>query len=391
MRKGKKSRNKNLLIFVSLIILATSIGTFSYLNAYKNTAENIVSQQTEKVNYPTQYSDRHITQNAIITDSRFKNVATFKKESFLANVLSSIQMNRPAPKSTEPEKGTWLWTPIPDITSSYRDSIISKAKNNGIRNIYLSIDSYLDIYVMPDGTEKEKKKKDFDEVVKNFIKEANKNNITVDAEAGWRNWAEKDNLYKAFATLDYAIEFNKIYAEKFRGFQYDVEPYLLPSYEKNKKTVLRDFVSLINQAVTELNNSELEFSIAIPEFYDGANRETPKFFYGWKFGYTLDHLLHALERRPGSKIIVMSYRNFSSGENGSIEISKNEISEANKHETKIIIAQETGDVLPSYITFFNTSRPYYNEQTKAIEEAFANNKSYNGLATHYINTFLTLE
>jgi hypothetical protein len=87
----------------------------------------------------------------------------------------------------------------------------------------------------------------------------------------------------------------------------------------------------------------------------------------------------------------MSYRNFSEGDNGSIAISKDEISKANKRQSKIIIAQETGDVEPPFITFHNTSRRLYNKQVATIENTFAQNKSYNGTATHYINAFLELK
>jgi hypothetical protein len=83
---------------------------------------------------------------------------------------------------------------------------------------------------MPNGKEKDEAKEKFENILKDFIKEANKNGIKVDAEAGWQNWAEPGNSYKANVVLDYVINFNKRNREKFRGFQYDVEVYLLPKY-----------------------------------------------------------------------------------------------------------------------------------------------------------------
>ena len=87
----------------------------------------------------------------------------------------------------------------------------------------------------------------------------------------------------------------------------------------------------------------------------------------------------------------MSYRNFTKGIDGSIDISKDEINSANEHKTKIIIAQETGDVEPPYITFHNTNKKYFNRQKTELDKAFMLDKSYGGVAIHYINAFLDLK
>ncbi|MFH1178110.1 MAG: hypothetical protein V1711_00065 [bacterium] len=385
-------RKKKWLSLMYVFIGIIGIGSFSLIYTQIVEKESLAEAQKEKsVIYPTQYSDTRITKNAIETDQRFKDLAVLKKESFLASVISSLQTNRPTTEVLQPEKGTWLWTPILDMTPSYWNSIIASAKKNDIRNIYLSIDSYLDIFVMPDGPEKDKKKKAFDNIIESFITTAHKNNMTVDAEAGWRNWAEPGNEYKASAIIDYVLQFNETHAEKLRGFQYDIEPYLLSSYATEKKKVLRNFIDLVNETITRLNNSNLAFSVVIPDFYDGASGEIPRFFYGWSYSYTLNHLLKVLERRPGSTIIVMAYRNFSEGTDGSIDISQEEIKSADEYNTKVIVAQETGDVLPPYVTFYNTSLSRLNTQIQSIEKEFTNHKSYNGIAIHYINALIALE
>lgn len=391
MRRKKSIFPKRALMAFSVLTIST-IGLSSYFllnKAIKQQTVVVVKTENKKAIYPVQYSDKHITQNAIVSDDRFRNIAFFNTDNLLANTVSSVK-NTGVVGTTSPEKGTWLWTPVLDITPKYRSSIISGAKKEGIKNIYLSIDSYLDIYVMGDGKEKELRKKEFDQNIVDFINEAHKNGMTVDAECGWRNWAEKGNEYKAFAILQYTINFNKTHKEKFRGFQYDIEPYLLEAYQKDKTKVLKNFVSLINQTVTKLDKSDLELNVTIPEFYDGVDNETPVFSFAGKTGLTIDHLLSILDRRAGSKIIVMSYRNFAKGPNGSIDISVDEINKANLSKTKVIIAQETGDVLPEYITFYNKTKTYYRKQVFVLENAFIKDKSFGGTATHYVNALLEL-
>lgn len=392
----EKNIKKNLLFTMAFGVLLFIF--FLYFKTYDgekvvSVLPGVTATKVSKVRvYPKQYSDVHITENAKITDEKYKNLSLGDKNSQLSNAWSSlIKRDNTVTSENLLENGTWLWTPTLNITPEYRDLIISGAVDNNINVIYISIDSYLDIFVMPNGEEKEKLKEKFTAILIDFIKEANKNGISVDAEAGWQNWAQAGNSYKPSVILDYVINFNRKNEQKFRGFQYDVEVYLLPEYFEDRPKVLSNFLNLINQTVTILNNTDLQFSVVVPEFYDGSFDETPSFMYRGKRAYTIEHLLEALERRSGSKIIVMSYRNFSEGKDGSIDISKDEVYSANKYNTKVIIAQETGDVPPPYITFFNTSRSTYDEEVGLIEKEFEDDKSYGGIATHYINAFLELK
>lgn len=396
MRKRKFGLRKTLLISaLSVLAVGTGAGVVAYGSAHA--ARNIApSDEAREATYPVQYSDTHITKNAVVSDPRFRNTVHVESAGLLANVSNVIPSSAEEEGPAQIERGTWLWTPLLDITPAYRDSIIAGAKKNGIRNIYLSIDSYLDIYALQGGAQKDGMKKNFDDALERFVAQARRNGMTVDAEGGWRNWAEPGHEYKAFAVLSYAIEYNKTHAEKLRGFQYDVEPYLLDSYAQNKRTALHLFVALMQESVAKLDDSDLKLSVVIPEFYDGSQNDdpqyqTPRYFYGLKYAYTLDHLLDVLDQRAGSRIIVMAYRNVAEGENGIIEIAKDEIAEATGHRTKVVVAEETGDVSPSYVTFHGMPRSYFDEQSDIVERSFANEKSYGGLSTHYINALLALK
>jgi hypothetical protein len=390
-RNTRKPSDPLAMIFIFVITFGMVANFLVFINkpAY---AVAQAPRETKMPEYlPTTYSDKHITENAILTDSRFKSIAFTRANDLLANSISSFSGNVEGFHQNKPENGTWLWTPILEITPDYANKIIQGAKNNGINSIYLSVDSYLDIYSMQNTIEKDQQRKLFDDILENFISSAHKNGIEVDAEAGWRNWAEDGNVYKPLAVIHHIIEFNKTAKEKFRGFQYDVEPYLLSSYEENKGVVLSNYLNLIDDTVTALDSTNLELSVVIPEFYDGEDNYTPKINYKGENGSTFDHLLRILDRRQNSNIIIMAYRNFSDGINGSIDIASTEVSKADNYNTKIIIAEESGEVNPSFVTFFQTSKSYYKKQMLNVEKAFFGNKSFGGIANHYINSYLELE
>jgi hypothetical protein len=351
------------------------------------------------------YSDQHITPNAMRTNPEFKNivfdVTVPAGQSFFSNQIAAVIKSVKSLITTLPtekekgakEYGSWIWTPIMSMSSEYMESILTDAKADGVNVMYVSIDTYLDIFTMDKGDDRENKKKAFGDKLEDFITRANRKGIKVDAEAGWRNWAEDDNVYKAFAVVNYVRNFNTTHENKFRGFQYDVEPYLLNSYDKNKTAVLKNFIGLVDKTEYFIGTSTLQFSVVVPDFYDKKDGLTPKISYNGKDDFTFDHLLNILDRRSASSIIIMSYRNIAIGDDGTIEISNNEMQTANSngHSTKIIIAQETGDVPPPYITFHNTSKKYLERQIDNISTAFETYPNFGGIAVHYVNAFLALK
>ena len=397
MRKKKQTKNVKKYFVIGMgLILSVVILNSVFKDGYIP-HQNIVDTKISL------YSDKHITPKAIETNPTFKNIAfdipPKEKNYFFIHQIAavfksfkSVISQKEKTEKNQREYGSWIWTPIMQMTPDYVEKTLSDAKTNGVNVIYLSIDSYLDIFTMEKGAERERQKDIFTNKLKDFITRANAKGIAVDAEAGWRNWAEGDNIYKGFAIVNYVKNFNVTNQNKFRGFQYDVEPYLLDDYEENKETILRNFVELVDKTVYFLKDSDLYFSVVVPDFYDEKDDFTPKFSYNGKKESAFKHLLNILEKKEGSSIIIMSYRNFAEGDDGSIEVSNNEMQTAKKgkYDTKIIIAQETGDFPPPYITFHNTSKKYFDNELKKINNAFDYHPSFGGIAIHYVNAFLAL-
>ncbi len=365
----------------------------SFSNSHKNVVDLGVSN----------HALNNITQNAKVSDSRFRNIAfspvPIEKSgrSQLAATIEALEnfILRRKAKSQETEYGTWLWTPIMQITPSYMADIIAKAKKEGVNVIYLSLDSYLDIYVMEEGKEKEKALEQFSKKLEDFIWLASGEGIEVDAEGGWSNWTEEGHKYKGYALVSFVKDFNKSRAHQFRGFQYDVEPYLLEEYQasvEGKKRVLSDFIALVDETEHFLSDSNLQFSVVVPDFYDRKDKATPKFSYGGRTDSVFGHLVQVLNKREGSKIIIMSYRNFAHGRDGSIEVTDNEMRTLRNKggKTDIVIALETGDVEPSYITFFSTSKSYFENEKSKVVKKYKNHPNFGGLSIHFANSFFSL-
>lgn len=287
------------------------------------------------------------------------------------------------------ELGIWVWDHVNSMTPTYMDEVISSSKKSGFSAIYITIDDYIPIGESGNVTEKENYMKE----LSIFITAANSSGIQVDAVGGAKDWAQNENRWKGYMLIDFLTEYNAKYPNaKVRNLQYDVEPYLLSNYATNKEQVLKEYVEFIDESVTRLQSSSFGFSIVIPHFYDSEQLWTPSFKYEESEAYTFTHLLTILRRKQNTQIIIMSYRNFFEGDNGVKQISEAEISEASQigYETKIIIAQETGNVSPNYVTYHDQKRSDLFSTLSQIQKHFGNKKNYGGVAVHYFDSFVKL-
>lgn len=310
----------------------------------------------------------------------------------IKTATSTPVMSKPSGSSSK-ENGIWVWNFPSQMDTSAGNSQLQQLAGYGFTSIYMTIDDYLDIASLPEGAQKNTAKAAYFAHIAHVVTKAQSLGIAVDAEGGWRDWAYPTNTWKGFALIDAVKEYNAAYPNaKLRGFQYDVEPYLLPEYETNKAKVLAQYVAFIDQSVTRLVGSNITFSMSIPHFYDDAQAWTPSFAYNGKTTFAFNHLLNILEKKPGSSILLMSYRNFFDGANGTRQISETEIKEASAgYSTNIIVGQETGNVDPAMVTYYGSSKAEVLNAVTEIKSGFGSYSRFGGTAVHYMDSFLQMK
>lgn len=357
-----------------------------------------VSFMTTKPSTQSEQTESCITADNARQDvcTTFQNNVTATSDTPTTHVQPPAETTPVAPPPISlgtKENGLWVWNSPIMMNQAYRDTLITTAVQNSFNVLYVTIDDYLNIAFLPDGPEKSTKKNAYVAALELLIRQAQQKGIAIDAEAGWKDWAEPDQQYKAFAIIDFVKEYNATHTYTLRGLQYDVEPYLLASYEQSKAVVLQQYIAFIDQSVQKLEGNALRFSIVIPHFYDETQRWTPAFSYKGTYTFAFNHLLSIVDTRLNSSIILMSYRNFAEGKNGTNDISRAEIEKASRggYSTRIIVAQETGNVEPDYVTFYGTSKNYFIEQTNRVKETFLPYANFGGMATHYLEPYLDLK
>ena len=77
------------------------------------------------------------------------------------------------------------------------------------------------------------------------------------------------------------------------------------------------------------------------------------------------------------------------GKNGIVDVSNNEVMRAEK--TKIIIAQETGNYKPNYITYYGKPLRNLNRNVLQIFSNYDKYSGFGGVAVHHLSTLSDLK
>jgi uncharacterized repeat protein (TIGR01451 family) len=291
------------------------------------------------------------------------------------------------------EFGIWVWDSPIKMTSAYAQQVISTSKQNGFNVIYLTVDDYMQIAQEKDD-QASNHKASYMKALSLFVQAANSAGLEVDVVGGAKNWAEPSNRWKGYTLIDFVKEYNESYPNaRIRNLQYDVEPYLLPDYDSGKAGILKEYVEFIDESAKRMQNVPAGFAIVIPHFYDKDQKWTPEITYGGETAYTYTHLLRVLAQKKDTEILIMAYRNFFDGENGTKQIAESEIKEASEssYATKIVVSQETGDVPPAYVTFHDYPKASLFDAISETQDYFGKYKNFGGTAVHYFDSFLKLQ
>jgi hypothetical protein len=294
--------------------------------------------------------------------------------------------------ATQPMLSTWVWDSPHSLSDKQIDTLIEQAHANSFSVIYLTVDEYININQITDTSLREFKKNEFERALEKFIRKASVQNIAVDAVAGWRDWAKPSERWKAFAMHDFFVNYNRTHSYRLRELQYDIEPYLMPEYEHQKEQVLADYLELVAQLTHNADITKTALSFVIPHFFDEKQEWTPKVLLNGRSDYTFNHMVRLLDTLPKSSLIIMAYRNFTDGDDGSIALSQAEVDYASSHATHIslIVAQEMGPEEPSYVSFYGSSKNAVRKAVETIFSHYQSSRAFQGIGIHYLNPYLDL-
>ncbi|WP_052504554.1 hypothetical protein [Rossellomorea aquimaris] len=258
-------------------------------------------------------------------------------------------------------KSTWLWNTVEIIT--HKEEIFGFLRSHGVDEVYLQVSPFVE-----------------NEHYQQFIEMANVENIHVYALDGAPKWATVKGQSYLIAFFDwlkvYQLEASE--DQRFTGVHLDVEPYLLSGWSTAYGKTVLNYQKLVNEAVIQSDLLQLPLGMDIPFWFDGKtyNNELGKGNLAeWVIGRT-------------DEVGVMAYRDLANGENGIIELVKNEMEFAQSAGKRVKVGVETApSVEGGFLTFHEEGEQIMLAELAHVDAHYGTYSSYNGIAVHHYGSW----
>jgi hypothetical protein len=243
------------------------------------------------------------------------------------------------------ERAMWVWD------TSDPQAVVTLATSRGIGQLYAAVPPHVES--SPRLAE-----------LRQLVALADAAGLRVDALGGdpaWIDnpaWVVSNWLQPALAT------------GLFTGVHVDIEPYTTAAWTKNRKGVIKKYLTTLDTLRTAAAGTPVEADI--PFWFDeiGAN------------GSTLDREI----MRRTDAVAVMAYRNRADGPDGTIALASAEVVAGEQLGRPVRIGQETNflgtDPTQVKQTFHGMTLTQMDTQLALVQDAFAGSPAFAGLAIH---------
>ena len=171
-----------------------------------------------------------------------------------------------------------------------------------------------------------------------YIKKLNEQGISTYYLSGNPTWATARRNRSMREKITLVSKYNRKVAEreKFTGIVFDVEPYLLSDWKKDKNNIMDKFLDNMKDSYQYAKEQNLELIVCVPYWFDND-------FY---------HILEQLIADACDKLAVMNYYR-----NSEIKNIENELELCRKYGKTIICISElqkpVSDSVPDTVTYYN--------------------------------------
>lgn len=203
-----------------------------------------------------------------------------------------------------------------------------------------------------------------------FLKSAHAVGIEVYALSGDPSWATDSGVWTSWV--------EEVVAHGgFDGLAPDVEPYLLPGWQKarSQRSIIRSFERELKNATAA--SGSLPLLATVPFWFD-------------EISFKKGSLLEAVVDRADG-IVVLAYRDVATGPDGIIDHSSTEVELAARANKPVILGVETAPAGLDKITFAEEGAAAMEAQLAQVVSAYQSVSSFDGIAIHHYASYRTLE
>ncbi|GAV26349.1 hypothetical protein ciss_22820 [Carboxydothermus islandicus] len=241
-------------------------------------------------------------------------------------------------------RGVWTW----DISLTKEQDFWEILTEYKIKTLYLQIPPKIN-----------------SEQMAKILTEAKKLEKEVYALGGEPSWGLKENQEEVLAFIDKVIDLNQKLPVKFAGIQLDIEPYLLPDWERNWQAVAVEYLDILKLVKEKLSGSGLSFEVVVPFWFDEGEKSF-RLTYQGRENYLSGHILELV-----AGISVMAYRE--NYEEIPV-VCKEELALGEKYGKKVRVGIE--------VKYFQNSNQVLFTAVSKLEKSFRDYLSFGGIVFH---------
>lgn len=191
-----------------------------------------------------------------------------------------------------------------------------------------------------------------------FLAMFNRKGIKVHALDGWKMFALPAYHDTVLSTIRNVIRYNRESApsERFYGFHYDIEPYLLPGFGgalARRDWILENYLTIIKKSRDLAHEAGMVYGCDIPFWFDSPDDFTNELFvveFAGKRKFVSEHVIDLMDN-----VGIMDYRTVAYGADGILAHSSGEIGYASRTSKPIFVGLETFALPDETLWMFRTA------------------------------------
>jgi len=263
----------------------------------------------------------------------------------------------------------------------------------GFETVYLSLGDYLDVADQPESPEQRARLRELRRHLRHYVADASRLGLAVHAVGGGPTWTEEPLRYLGSKLVELVADYNAGVGawERLGGVQLDIEPYALPGFFDDEEAALVAYLETLDGIVGTYRRvaRHLELGFAVPFWFDGRGGSPGPVRFGGATKPAIHHVIDLVKDRRRVYLVVMSYRNFARGADGSIVNARDELGYARSVDARcgLVVGQQFGDVQPPEITFHGRGRRDFENAAEQIVEAFGRFPQFRGLAVDDVDGY----
>lgn len=291
-------------------------------------------------------------------------------------------------------RGLWVWSSRVITNQEEQSELFDFCDAKGVRLVYVNVGGYLpkfegDSHSIVDVAQSK---------LAEFVASAHARKIRVYALDGDPSWAYQSKHSVPIERLQRALQYNERvpFNRRLDGFQFDIEPYLLPEAETQWHDIVRQYLDLFRKMRDIIKRSPVSnnftLSAAIPFWWDMKDDLVSDVSWQGISKPIAFHLADLLDTLPAGEIALMDYRDTPDGPDGSIAHAIDEIQYINENTEHVVVfvGQETGNVKPPKITFWEEGEEAIEAAAAKLIAAFKKYRCFGGIAIHHYKSYLKL-